>query len=386
NDRAATFRALLNTGYAVQIRSGRRGYQSLDAGLQLEVDVPRLLVPGIGYTWFRKKGTIPLTMIRAGYTYFLRSNLFTAHSVDASFGYRWAPSPTLHHELRVIAVDYTRLNIVEDGLTENDTGRLRLRDELISVLRYDFTLNNLARKRTTNIYTQFSIETAGNLPGLFTLLGAGRSETGEPATIAGVPYSNYGRISEDFRFYYHPAENNSLVTRLFAGLGIPYGNSDRLPYKRQFFAGGVSSLRSFPVRGIGPGSYEPPDTLSGLSYLYQVGDIRLEANIEYRFPVVSVVKGAIFADAGNVWLYNRDPLLPGGQFAFSEFISQLGMGTGLGIRLDLTILVLRLDVAFPLRKPFLPEGDRWVFDRIDFTNPEWRKDNLVFNLAIGYPF
>jgi outer membrane protein insertion porin family len=386
NDRAATFRTHLNTGYAVQIGSDRRGYHSVDAGLQFELDVPRLLVPGFGYSWFRKKGTTPLTVMRAGYTYFLRSNLFTAHSFDGSFGYRWDPSATLSHELSVISLDYTRLNFVEAELVENDTNRLRLRDELISLLRYEFTLNNLARKRTTNVYNQFSIETAGNLPGLATALGAGQSETGEPATIAGVPYSTYGRISEDFRFYYHPAEDNSLVTRLFAGLGIPYGNSDQLPYKRQFFVGGVSSLRSFPVRELGPGSYEPPDTLSGLSYLYQVGDIKLEANIEYRFPIVSVVNGAVFADAGNVWLYNRDPLLPGGLFTFQDFIRQVGVGTGLGIRLDLTILVLRLDVAFPLRKPYRPEGDRWIFDQIDFTEPQWRKDNLVFNLAIGYPF
>jgi outer membrane protein assembly factor BamA len=97
------------------------------------------------------------------------------------------------------------------------------------------------------------------------------------------------------------------------------------------------------------------------------------------------VYGALFVDAGNVWLYNEDPNRLGGKFS-PNFLKELAVGTGAGLRFDVSILVLRLDLAFPIRKPYLPENERWVFDQINFKDALWRKNNLVFNLAIGYPF
>src|SRR6185369_17242953 len=115
------------------------------------------------------------------------------------------------------------------------------------------------------------------------------------------------------------------------------------------------------------------------------GDLKLEVNSEWRFPIYKIVNGALFVDGGNIWVYNEDTLRPGGKFS-KDFLHQLAVGTGIGIRLDFNLLILRLDLAFPLRIPYLPSGERWVINKIDIGSNEWRKNNLVWNLAIGYPF
>jgi outer membrane protein assembly factor BamA len=174
-----------------------------------------------------------------------------------------------------------------------------------------------------------------------------------------------------------------LASRLIASVGIPYGNSTVLPYIRQFFAGGSNSIRAFSARSVGPGSYFPADTTS-FFLVDQSGDIKLEANVEYRFPIVKYLKGALFIDAGNIWLINDDPNRPGGEFDIDKFLSELAIGVGYGLRFDMDILVLRFDWAFPIRKPYLPEGNRW--NDIDFFDPDWRNKNMILNISIGYPF
>jgi outer membrane protein assembly factor BamA len=177
-----------------------------------------------------------------------------------------------------------------------------------------------------------------------------------------------------------------LATRLIAGVGFAFGNSSIMPYVKQFTVGGSNSVRAFDPRSLGPGSYRTPDSLAANSFVDQAGDIKLEANVEYRFPLVSILRGALFVDAGNIWLVRDDPSRPGAKFRGSTFLDQIAVGTGFGIRFDLSFFVLRLDLAFPLRVPSLPEGERWVIKQIDFGDPRWRKDNLVLNIAIGYPY
>ena len=175
-----------------------------------------------------------------------------------------------------------------------------------------------------------------------------------------------------------------MASRIIVGVGLPYGNSTELPFMRQFFIGGTNSIRAFRARSIGPGTFRT--NVDGDSFLPdQSGDIKLELNTEYRANLFSVINGALFLDAGNIWLWNKNADKPGAEFS-NKFYEDLAVGAGTGLRVDITFLVLRLDLAFPLRKPWLPEGERWVFDEIDFGGKTWRKNNLVFNLAIGYPF
>jgi outer membrane protein assembly factor BamA len=156
-----------------------------------------------------------------------------------------------------------------------------------------------------------------------------------------------------------------------------------LPYIKQFFAGGTNSVRSFVARTIGPGSYLAPVENLGVD---QTGDIRIEFNAEYRFHFTRMLLGAAFVDIGNVWLRNPDPERPGGDFQLNRFYKEFGIGTGLGIRFDLQVLVFRIDMAWPLYIPYFEEGDRWVIGDFNPFSKDWRKEYLIWNLAIGYPF
>ena len=125
---------------------------------------------------------------------------------------------------------------------------------------------------------------------------------------------------------------------------------------KQFYIGGSNSVRAFSVWGLGPGSYRIPDSIAAKSFLDQAGDIKLEANTEYRFPIISILKGALFIDAGNIWLLQDDPNRPGGKFSSKTFLDEVAVGTGFGLRLDLSFFILRFDLAFPLRVPYLPKA------------------------------
>lgn len=180
------------------------------------------------------------------------------------------------------------------------------------------------------------------------------------------------------------------ANRLFTGLGIPYGNSKnfQLPLTRQYFVGGSNSIRAFRPRAIGPGLYTR-DTLRVPAFQDGGGDIRLEANTELRAKFNKYVEGAVFIDAGNTWTYYPSIALTedarAGQFT-SNFYRQIAVGTGIGIRIDLSYFLVRFDLATPLRKPYQTNGSNWVIDQINFRSRDWRKQNLVFNIGVGYPF
>src|SRR5690606_27379623 len=182
--------------------------------------------------------------------------------------------------------------------------------------------------------------------------------------------------------YYKLNKNNDLVFRQKIGVGLPYCNSSELPYSKQFFVGGASSLRGFQPRSVGPGTYFN-SYQDGDGSFDQTGDIMLELNVENRFDMGGFLKGAVFVDAGNVWLKNESDARPGGEFEFKSFFSQLAVSAGVGLRIDVEFVLIRFDLGMPLRKPYVE--DPWVVDEIDFGK-SWRKDNLVLNIAIGYPF
>jgi outer membrane protein assembly factor BamA len=164
------------------------------------------------------------------------------------------------------------------------------------------------------------------------------------------------------------------------GVGIPYNNSTVLPYVKQYFAGGSQDLRAFYSRTVGPGNYQPSDSINQQGFLDQSGEIKLMGNIEYRFPITYKTYGAFFVDAGNVWLIREDPSRPGGKFEFNRFLDDIAIGGGFGIRIDIDYFVLRLDAAIPFRKPYLADSEKWIFNNTDFFG------DYVFSLAVGYPF
>jgi outer membrane protein insertion porin family len=202
--------------------------------------------------------------------------------------------------------------------------------------------------------------------------------------VFGSIYSQYARISIDGRGFYNFKSKNKLAGRVYAGVARPYGNSSILPYTRQFFSGGPNSIRAFSINSVGPGTYNQNN--DSLGFLQLGGEVKLEMNAEYRFTIYRFFKGAVFADAGNVWLLKSNPSMIGSSFSFSRFADEIAVGAGIGLRIDVSFFILRFDLATPLRKPWLEENNRWVINEIDFGNPSWRSDNLILNIAIGYPF
>jgi outer membrane protein assembly factor BamA len=175
-----------------------------------------------------------------------------------------------------------------------------------------------------------------------------------------------------------------MALRFFAGVAKPFGNSSVLPYTKQFFSGGPNSIRAFQINSVGPGTYLQNVDYRGILQLG--GDIKLEINGEYRFNIYRFIKGALFIDAGNVWLQKSNPSDVGSRFLISRFMNEVAVGAGFGARIDVSFFILRFDLAMPLRKPWLEENQRWVTNQINFANSSWRRDNLVLNVAIGYPF
>jgi len=154
-----------------------------------------------------------------------------------------------------------------------------------------------------------------------------------------------------------------------------------MPYVEQFYSGGSNSVRAFVARSLGPGAVAPSEDIDPDSLIIdQTGDIKLEGNLEFRFRMSKVIHGALFIDAGNVWMLNPDEARPDAQFQFNKFIDQLAVGTGFGLRFDFNFFILRTDVGFPIRRPYETDGSNWLRDKSEI----WK--NGVLNLAIGYPF
>jgi outer membrane translocation and assembly module TamA len=296
------------------------------------------------------------------------------------------------HELDPFSFSFTKVLSTTDAfrllLLNNPYLRKSFQEQFIIGSNYGYTYNSqIGSVRRSQYYFNGSIQLSGNTLYLVQSLFSGRRSTEEnPYTLFGYAYSQYSRFTVEGRYFYDFTKKSKLAARVFGGVGLPTGNSSTMPYVKQFFSGGSNSIRAFQARSVGPGSYRIPDSLAGKAFLDQSGDIKLEANLEYRFTIISVVKGAFFADAGNVWLSQKNAQYPGGEFILDQFQKQLAVGTGAGLRFDFSFFVLRLDLAFPLRKPYLPDNQRWVINQIDFGNPSWRSQNLVLNIAIGYPF
>ena len=194
--------------------------------------------------------------------------------------------------------------------------------------------------------------------------------------LFGLPYAQYVRPDFDFRYYNIFPNKFSLVYRFYGGIGIPYGNSTLLPFEKAFFSGGANGMRGWKMYTLGPGSFTSVD--AGTTF-NQIGDIQLEANIEYRFPVYSWIRGALFLDAGNIWLLQESQSLPGGKFKFPDFFKQIGLDAGIGLRLDFEFFIFRIDPAIRLYVPSYPKNDRWYFNKMQLKD-------IVWNFGIGYPF
>jgi surface antigen Omp85-like protein len=251
-------------------------------------------------------------------------------------------------------------------------------DHLITDGRGSLIFSTQELNRTKNfIFMRFNLEAAGNSLRAIKVLSdylQGHNTKGDSSySVLGNRYAQYIKPDADFRFYFVPDANNTVVYRIAGGIGLPYLNSRSLPFEKSFYAGGSNDLRAFFARTIGPGSYFQEQ-------IQQTGEIKLNSNIEYRFDIFKILQGAFFVDAGNVWLTHDDSNRSGGRFDWNTFYKEIAIGAGYGFRFNFTFFVFRYDLGYKLRDPRLPENERWVYGNLHLFK------GVTSNFGIGYPF
>ena len=369
-------------GFEVQIGGENNGFNVYRFGSEANLFWPRIIAP---FKFTSSSGFVPKTKATLGYEYQNRTQLYALQTFKASFGYLWKENERKDHELNVLEVTFASPQNVTDlynsKILANPALAKVIEKQLIFGPTYSYIYSNMMQKRRKHtIYNRLSADFSANLTGL---LAGSNIKAGDTTKVFGVPFSQFVKFENEFKHYFKLSEKALIASRLIVGAGFAYGNSKELPFIKQFFNGGTNSLRAFRARSIGPGSFK--ETTTNVFLPDQSGDLKLEFSTEYRANIYKFLNGAIFVDAGNIWLLNDNVDKPNSKFS-RDFLNEIAVGTGVGLRFDFSFLVLRTDLAFPLRKPYLPDGNRWVFSQIAFGNAGWRSENLVFNLAIGYPF
>jgi len=379
---AEQFKASIYGAFDFQMGGAQNANNIFRAGTNVQLSIPRIVAP---FRFHSSSEFVPRTNISLGYEFQNRTQYYTLNNFTGSFGYVWKENARKEHDLKVIDITLVSpANVTDEYYAKsiNNPAMRRIVDkQLIFGPTYSYTYTNTMLPRTNTFYYKGTLDLAGNITGLVT--GADVKKDKEKK-IFGIPFSQYVKIENDLRFYHKFTEKSSLATRFIGGIAYPYGNSEFIPFSKQFFSGGSNSIRAFRARTLGPGSFDPR-TLDEGTYFDQSGDVKLELNAEYRANLYKFLNAAVFVDAGNIWLLHDDKNRPGAKFS-KNFLNEIAVGAGVGLRLDFSILILRLDLAMPLRVPYYEKGDRWAFDKINFGDSNWRKDNLVLNIAIGYPF
>ncbi len=356
--------------------SSSLGTVSYNAGISSSIVFPRVIKP---FNLFStKRFSMPQTSVTLGFEFLNKIQYYRMNSINLGYAYQWKRSERITHIY--YPINFNSITLLKTTpefdsiLNANPYIRKSFEEQFIAGMKYNFIYDNSSSKQTNGIYFQGGISTAGNLIDLFKRKSSESEE--RPYTTLGNVYSQFLKLTTDLR-YYRNINKHSLAFRLYAGVGFPYSNSVVMPYVEQFYSGGSNSIRAFVARSLGPGAYHSE---SSSDIIDQTGDVKLEGNAEYRFSLSEVVKGALFLDAGNVWLLNKDENRPDAEFHFNTFTNQLAVGTGFGLRFDFSFFILRFDVGFPLRNAYATDGRYWLSSAKDVFK------GFLFNLAIGYPF
>lgn len=435
---AAKFQFNFTSGVEFQLLKARRlensAINTISIIAEAKINLARF------FPSFKKKNSCqtyqkykPRTYISAAYSFQRRIGLYSIHTVGTTYGYEWYNEKIKHS---FTPLNFTFVFPPQNGLSDSFKTTLKndprlaqsFQQQFILGQEYTFTYTNQNLNVGKNKdFFQFraNIFTSGNI--VYGITKAIQKDKEKPYLLAKIPFSQFLRLEIDPRYYFNFKKNQVLAMRFFGGIGIPYGNSRYntpqstkstssedssylrevavLPYIKQFFSGGPNSLRGWGFRKVGPGGFNVYDTTKNYLNLDQTADIKLEFNIEYRFNIYKAFKGVIFTDIGNIWLLKEDPNKKNGNFDIKRFAKELAWDAGFGLRMDLNFFVVRFDVGFALYDPSFPEGDRWIFNKINNENYKLQtsrrdenrnkvvgvyrfnmKDFVGLNFAIGYPF
>jgi outer membrane protein assembly factor BamA len=355
-------------------------FNSKEYGAELNLRFPRLLAP-IKLVDFSKHFT-PKTEISLVYNLMDFPDYRRTIS-GISYNYYWNTSESVKHIFQPVILDHVKLEHA-DSAFQAYIARYSLQESyenhLILGTSYSAVINNQVIKHKRNYtYFKFYAKTAGNF-----LTGLNEAENNPKNdgvyTILTNSYAQFVKGEFDFRYYRILGRyNDKIGVRTFAAMAYPYGNSTTIPFSEKYFSGGANSIRAWQVRTLGPGSYVPNDSTA--IYPNQTGDIKLEANFEYRMKLFWMIEGAFFIDAGNIWAVNNYDTREGAVFKYPGFYKEIAVGTGYGFRMDFDFFIIRFDFGLKLRQPFLDNGKYWIPGNRKFTNSDW-----AFSVAIGYPF
>lgn len=356
---------------------------TFEVKVEASLEFPRFLIP-ISLDRFSQYFR-PSSIIAVSYSYQMKRD-YSRGTFNATFGYRWRQNMGEHvfNPIEISTIQMGNLSErFEKALQEyreNKNYRLyyQYSDHFILTPRYRFLYNDQRQGEIRDFNRlKVEIEVAGSL-----LYGIAYAIHGKQPQNAGyklfnLPFSQYTRAEVDYSHHFTFGEKTSLVLRTDLGVGYSYGNSKSMPYEKAFFAGGNNSLRAWPLYQLGPGGYAHP---KGTADFERLGDILMVFNIEQRFPIVGGLRGAVFLDAGNIWLFRTNENYPKGVFSLKRFYKEFALGTGIGLRYDFKFFLIRMDIGIPLRDPSLAgTKDSWVIK-------DFKLKDLIFNFGIGYPF
>ncbi len=361
-----TIREVKETGYGNMI----------ELGTEARINLPTFLLPFRTEQFIRKFN--PKTNTSISYNYQRRPD-YTRSVFNTTFGYNWQGNDYTTHIVNPLQLNFVKMIDVSRDFVDSIRAtylKHSFEDRLILGISYSWIYSNQdIQKARDFIYLRTHFESTGLLlSGIANIANREQDSLGR-YKLLGNEFAQYLKGEVEFRYFNFLSENSSVVYRFFGGIAYPYGNSVAIPYEKQFFSGGANGIRAWQVRNLGPGSYS--GTVS--RYPNTTADIKLEANMEYRFKLFWLLEGALFVDAGNIWSLTPEDEREGAEFALNSFYRDIAVGTGLGLRMDFSYFIFRLDLGFKTRDPSAAEGERWIPLQESLLSPQ-------FNLAIGYPF
>ncbi len=352
---------------------------SYEYGGDIMLEYPRIVSPIQFKPRRHRYYTPPSTVFTLKADVINRAEYYKILNSGASVTYKFLTSETSTHEFSPLTIDYNYVFGITDKYLElmikNPILALTTTTQFIPKIKYTYTYTS-PKSYLNPIRWEMTLSEAGNLLSLI-YMAAGKKFNEEDKHILGNPYAQFFKVNTDLRKTWTLGPKSQLVGRVALGAIVPYGNTKYTPYMEAFYVGGANSLRGFSIRSVGPGTYIPEDQT--YSNLDQVGEFKLECNLEYRFNITGGLYGALFLDAGNVWLWEPDEYTPGGEFRLDKFYDQIATNTGIGVRYDLDFLVLRFDVGCAIHAPY-DTGKSGYYNIPKFSN------GLAYHFAIGYPF
>lgn len=373
----------------VEFLSGENIFtNSLELGGSIGLNFPRFLGPFTGHGLIKRYS--PRTHLSLSYNYQHRPD-YTRTIAGTTIGYRWRSQNLFAHTFTPAEVNVINIFSIDENFLDRIANTYlanSYKNQVVTTTGYSIIFNNQAVQKRDNIVIRANAEVSGNvLTGLYSMFG----EKADDGTyqIFNTSFSQY--VKSDINFVYNQKidEDNRLVYRLFAGAGLPYGNSKALPFEKRFFSGGSTGVRAWHARGLGPGSFVEEQ----LIFPNQTADIKLEANIEYRFPLFWLLESTLFLDAGNIWAITSADERPGAVFNLKTFYKQIALGTGTGLRLNLGFITIRFDLGMKLYDPGirLPSEDNPTQEIVNhhwlpFNKKYTFREDFVFHFGIGYPF